>query len=106
MRNRSTIAAGVILLFFLAVFAQWILQGNEGETAPEGQLAVHFIDVGRGRHIYRNTPQNILIDGGECGSGVAGYLISQGVKSLDLVIGTHPHSDHIGDSLRFCGRSR
>lgn len=97
MRNRSTIAAGVILLFFLAVLAQWILQGNEGETAPEGQLAVHFIDVGQGDAIFIETPrQNILIDGGECGSGVAGYLISRGVRNLDLVIGTHPHSDHIG----------
>jgi len=40
----------------------------------------------------------MLIDAGNNGDGklVKNYLIEQGVNSLDYVIGTHPHEDHIG----------
>lgn len=63
------------------------------------QLTAHFIDVGQGDSILVQTPsQNILIDGGERTAGpiIVDYLRKQGVKELDLVISTHPHSDHIG----------
>lgn len=64
---------------------------------PSGQLAVHFIDVGQGDAILIQTPQqNILIDAGDRGNTIVNYLKTQGVTSLDLVIGTHPHADHIG----------
>ena len=66
---------------------------------PIGQLKAHFIDVGQGDAILIQTPeQNILIDGGERDAGVdvVKYLRNHGVNSLDLVIGTHAHSDHIG----------
>ena len=65
-------------------------------TAPTGQLIVHFIDVGQGDAILIQTPsQNILIDGGNRGTTVVNYLKAKGVNSLDLVIGTHPHADHL-----------
>lgn len=70
-----------------------------GTTAPtySGQLKVHFIDVGQGDAILVETPShNILIDGGERGNTVLNYLEEQGVSELDLIIATHPHSDHIG----------
>jgi competence protein ComEC len=40
----------------------------------------------------------MLIDGGyaERGWEVVEYLQDQGVEKLDLVVGTHPHGDHIG----------
>lgn len=67
-------------------------------TIPDGQLTVvYFIDVGQGDAILIRTPtQNVLVDGGERGATVVDYLRSQGVNSLDLMIGTHPHADHIG----------
>jgi competence protein ComEC len=61
------------------------------------QLRVHFIDVGQGDAILIQTPeQNILVDGGERGSAVVDYLKGLDINELDLVIGTHAHSDHIG----------
>ncbi|MBS4029857.1 MAG: MBL fold metallo-hydrolase [Clostridiales bacterium] len=61
------------------------------------QVKVHFIDVGQGDAILIETPsKNVLIDGGDRGSIVVEYLKEQGVNNLDLVIGTHPHADHIG----------
>lgn len=68
-------------------------------TAPTGQMKVHFIDVGQGDSILIQTPkQNVLIDGGtrSSGSSVVSYIKGLGVTRLDMVIGTHPHEDHIG----------
>jgi competence protein ComEC len=73
---------------------------SQPTTASSGILKVHFIDVGQGDAILVQTPagQNMLIDAGEneYGDVVVNYLISQGVKDLDVVVGSHPHSDHIG----------
>ena len=69
----------------------------DSRAPPTGQLTVHFIDVGQGDSIFIETQeQNILIDGGNRGDTVVSYLQALGVDKLDLVIGTHPHADHIG----------
>lgn len=69
-------------------------------TAPSGYgLAVHFIDVGQGDSILAESNGHyMLIDAGENDQAgtVISYLKAQGVTKLDYVIGTHPHSDHIG----------
>ncbi len=62
-------------------------------------MSVHFIDVGKADSIYiKCLDKNILIDAGEKNTYdlVNEYLRKQNVKKLDLVIATHPHSDHIG----------
>jgi len=73
---------------------------NPPEAATGNLLKVHFITVGQGDAILVQTPtgQNMLIDAGENDQGdvVVNYLIAQGVKDLAVVVGTHPHSDHIG----------
>lgn len=62
-----------------------------------GELEVHFIDVGQGDSILiQTTSKNILIDGGNRGNIALNYLNNRGIETLDLVIGTHPHADHIG----------
>lgn len=67
------------------------------QAVPSGRLIVSFIDVGQGDAILVQTPgKNILIDGGERGNTVIDYLKKRGIGSLDLVVGTHPHADHIG----------
>ena len=68
------------------------------EVQSNGSLIVSFIDVGQGDAILIRSPEGLsgLIDGGEADSGIVQYLQSQGVQNLDLVVATHPHSDHIG----------
>lgn len=64
-----------------------------------GKMKVHFIDVGQGDSILiESNGSYLLIDAGENNKGniVVDYLKSVGVTQLDYVIGTHPHSDHIG----------
>ncbi len=68
------------------------------ETA-EDEFAVHFIDVGQGDStLIVSGDYTVLIDAGEIDSGfeVTSYLSEQGISSIDYVIATHPHSDHIG----------
>jgi competence protein ComEC len=62
-------------------------------------LSVHFIDVGQGDSILVCCEgKNMLIDGGvpDEGAAVENYLRGCGVRSLEYVVGTHPHDDHIG----------
>jgi competence protein ComEC len=83
------------LLLLISVF----LSAFSLAFAYSTDLTIHFIDVGQGDSILIQTPaQHLLIDGGERSAGptVVNYLRGQGVKALDLVISTHPHSDHIG----------
>lgn len=77
---------------------------------PEGAkngLTVHMLDMGQADSILIQAPMlNVLIDAGENGQGaqVARYLKEQGVGKIDLLIGTHPHSDHIGGMDEVLGR--
>lgn len=62
-------------------------------------LSVHFIDVGQGDCILVCCDgKNMIIDAGtkEYAGTVKDYLSSCGVRSLDYVVCTHPHDDHIG----------
>ena len=68
---------------------------------PDGsQLQVHYIDVGQADSILLICDgEYLLIDAGEKDSNdtVTHYLSDLGITSLDLIIATHAHSDHIGD---------
>jgi len=69
------------------------------DTVAEGELAVHFIDVGQGDAILLCTDEAyILIDAGTNSSEdrLVAYLDQLGVKKLDCFVCTHPHEDHIG----------
>ena len=69
-------------------------------TEPElDGLTVHFIDVGQADcALLECDGEFAIIDGGnsEDGEDVVEYLAEQGVQELALVVGTHPHEDHIG----------
>lgn len=73
-------------------------QPDASETAEPG-LTVHFLDVQHADAIFLACGgEYALVDGGypESGDKIVTYLQDQGVKKLDLLVGTHPHGDHIG----------
>lgn len=64
-----------------------------------GSLTVSFIDVGQADSILIQCDgAAMLIDAGNNADAdtVVSYLKETGVTALDVVIGTHPHEDHIG----------
>ena len=90
--------------------ALMIFSGCEAEQAQKplaeanGNLLVHYIDVGQGDCALIQTPsgRHMLIDAGnpEDFETIDTYLKSNGVSRLDVVLATHPHSDHIGSMAR------
>lgn len=57
-----------------------------------------FFDVGQGDAALFVTPEGrtVLIDAGPAGSRIVEFLRARHVDTLDLVIATHNHADHIG----------
>jgi competence protein ComEC len=70
----------------------------QNSVTPSGQnLTVNFLDVGQGDSILLEYNGKVmLIDAGDQGEVVSDYLKGQGISTLDYVVATHPHSDHIG----------
>jgi competence protein ComEC len=100
-------AATLVLgLFVLLVWHPW-----PAEAQP-GQLELTSIDVGQGDSLLLIFPAGarMLIDGGgllqfgrmrpsnlNIGEDVVSpYLWTRGIKTLDVVVATHAHEDHIG----------
>ena len=73
---------------------------NDIETLSDETLRVNYIDVGQGDSIFIELPndETMLIDAGEktVKDKVINYIKNLGYKKIDYVIGTHPHTDHIG----------
>ena len=74
---------------------------DDGVTSfSEDHLRVNYIDVGQGDSIFVELPNNqaMLIDAGESymGDRVVNYIKNIGIKKIDYIVGTHPHTDHIG----------
>ncbi len=71
---------------------------TEAPTEPLGELKVHFIDVNHGDSmLVECNGEFMLVDAGESYAGptVISYLQNLGVEKLDVVVSTHPHSDHM-----------
>ncbi|MEQ8331412.1 MAG: lamin tail domain-containing protein [Longimicrobiales bacterium] len=63
---------------------------------PDEPLAITFLDVGQGDAILIQAPggRTALVDAGP--QAPLDELRDLGITSLDLVVATHPHHDHIG----------
>lgn len=105
-KTKQTIGrvGGITLLAVLSLFVNQFMSTPKEKTVPTltdqaNIIEVHFIDVGQGDSILIETKDgNMLIDAGENNQGVTvlSYLEDQKIEKLDFLIGTHPHSDHIG----------
>ncbi len=85
----------LILLVLLTTLWQQLYLGKAGE---DDSLLVWIFDVGQGDSIYIEGPERqVLIDGGPS-SEILEKLASVMPfwdRSIDLVVSTHPHADHV-----------
>lgn len=93
-----------ILTFSILLIITLLFKGctlfNSPNSNYTNNLIIHYIDVGQGDCILIQTDlKNLLIDSGSSDSKekVVNYLDSLNIRSLDYVIATHPHEDHIGN---------
>jgi len=91
LETKVLVGASIILLV-LAFFA-W-------RGLPDGRLHVVFLDVGQGDAIFIQTPsgRQVLVDGGPAEAVLLsqlGHQMSFWDRTLDVVVLTHPDTDHI-----------
>jgi len=84
---------GILMLFGGLLFVLPVEQSSP-------YFAVHFLDVGQGDAVLLQTPDGyeVLIDGGKSSAVLQQLAAEQswGDRSIDVVIATHPDTDHVG----------
>lgn len=111
MRRKTALqlALTVALLNAGILLAPRLLRSRSAE------LRVVFLDVGQGDSCVIQTPSGrvVVVDAGNRSPDgkddmgrrvVAPYLRSQGVQRIDLLVLTHPDSDHIGGAVALLDR--
>ncbi|HOJ43238.1 MAG TPA: DNA internalization-related competence protein ComEC/Rec2 [Syntrophorhabdaceae bacterium] len=101
--NRKIVCSILCFLVLPLTVVHGILEINKRFY---NELCINFIDVGMGDAILVEAPKGkrILIDGGQRFNGdfdtgkyvVTPILLSKKILTIDYVINTHPHSDHLG----------
>ena len=90
----------VMKWLLLPLLVVTVLVSSAAFTMPDDKLHIIFLDVGEGDAILvRKGNQQILIDGGPGPQAVNLELGSQMPfwdRTIDMVILTHPHHDHLG----------
>lgn len=81
--------------------------GSSLRANTTGDLRAYFLDVGQGdSSVILFKDKVILIDAGEVEQGdrIVSDLEKLGVTRIDLLVATHPHSDHIGGMQKVLAR--
>lgn len=89
-----------LLLAFMLVFPG---SAVDVEASSQGDMAVHFIDVGQGLAILvQSGGENLLYDGGNRAHAdeVVQYLKNQQIETIDYMISSHYDEDHLGGLVK------
>ncbi len=74
-------------------------QKEDYYIASDDELKVYFFDVGQADSIFvMSSGECMLIDAGNNADGklIVKQLENMNIDTIDYVVGTHPHEDHIG----------
>ncbi len=96
MRGTGGRFLGLLVLLGLIVFGVNSFNAETNST----NLRLYFFDIGQGDTIFMDTPSHfqVLVDGGPNNEVVSelSKVMPIGDTTLDLVVVTHNHADHIG----------
>lgn len=87
------------VLIIVVLIAASLLAVREWRVRPDGNVTVHVLDVGQGDGIFITGPsgQQLVVDGGRDLSllGGIGKQMSFFDRTIDLVVLSHAHLDHL-----------
>ena len=87
-------------LVSILILSNILVWGALYERRPSDKLSVYFLNVGQGDAIFIDSPQHtrVLVDGGKNRKVLTelGKVFPFADKRIDVVIATHPDTDHIG----------
>lgn len=94
---------GFFILMIIAAFL-FVVTGcsKESKNSVEGAnsgLVVKVLDIGQGDAILiKAAGQTVLVDSGDVAAKdkLVTYIKNEGITTIDKVIITHPHADHLG----------
>lgn len=97
---RKWLALAAVIAVVLGAVA-WIYR-------PDGKVHVYFLNVGQGdATLIRQGNLNILIDGGPSPQAIGselGKILPFWDRSIELVVMTHPHADHLAGLVEVLSR--
>ena len=95
-----TIVAAIVVAIMGIFFPEEVPEIPQVQTPISGNgMTVHFIDVGQADcALLECDGEFMIIDGGNVGDGqmVVSYLKQMGVETLEAVVCSHAHEDHVG----------
>ncbi|MBQ3021290.1 MAG: MBL fold metallo-hydrolase [Bacilli bacterium] len=104
-KTLNTILALLIILI-IGIYGQQKLEESysvpniKEEVNNNSKLEIYFFDVGQADSILIKEKENtVLIDAGnnEDGKNLVNYIREDlNISNIDILVGTHPHEDHIG----------
>jgi competence protein ComEC len=97
-----------IRLILALLFAPLVLLMGQGQSNVTGDLKVHYLNVGQADAIYITCPtgeHSMLIDAADTRYPGSSKDFKEGLekltgglhKTIDVVIGSHNHTDHLGN---------
>ena len=102
MKKVRIICLIILCLLVVGCSSPFVETDNKASasTFSGDTLRVNYIDVGQGDSIFIELPnkETMLIDAGESyeADNVINYIKNLGISKIDYIVGTHPHTDHIG----------
>lgn len=102
MKKVRIICLIILCLLVVGCSSPFVETDNKASasTFSGDTLRVNYIDVGQGDSIFIELPnkETMLIDAGEAyeADNVINYIKNLGISKIDYIVGTHPHTDHIG----------
>ncbi len=95
----------VVIVLMVLVAGGWQLRGGSVGLPPPAGLRITFLDVGQGDGALLQVPEGaVLVDEGAPEADVAGQLRGLGLRSLSMIVLTHPQRDHVGGAATVLDR--